>query len=164
MSVGVIVVTLLVSSASIQPRNLELSVTGETSAFEGAVREYQDIWRREGQRIVDAMERTTGLRFEAGPIGVVVYEGPSNSGFRERPMRLGARYSTATKRATLVHELAHRLIGELVPASFEDHPIIFLFVYDVGPNSGESRSLTNRWPSRASGEGSTTTRRLGGTP
>jgi hypothetical protein len=131
VSVGVIVVTLLVSSASIQPRNLELGVTGEISAFEGAVREYQDIWRLEGQRIVDAMERTTGLRFEASPIGVVVYEGLSNSGFRERPMRLRASYSTATERATLVHELAHRLIGELVPASFEDHPIIFLFVYDV---------------------------------
>jgi hypothetical protein len=77
------------------------------------------------------MERVTGLRFEPGPISVVVYEGPSNSGFRTRPMKLRASYSRATKQATLVHELGHRLISELVPASFEDHPIIFLFVYDV---------------------------------
>jgi hypothetical protein len=46
-------------------------------------------------------------------------------------MRLRASYPPATKRATLVHELAHRLISELVPQDFEDHPIIFLFVYDV---------------------------------
>jgi hypothetical protein len=42
-----------------------------------------------------------------------------------------ASYSSATKRATLVHELSHRLISDLVPYDFEDHPTIFLFVYDV---------------------------------
>ena len=77
------------------------------------------------------MERATGLRFEPGPIPVVVYEGPSSSGFRDLPMQLRASYPRATKQATLVHELAHRLISELVPKSFETHPIIFLFVYDV---------------------------------
>jgi hypothetical protein len=46
-------------------------------------------------------------------------------------MQLRASYPRATKQATLVHELAHRLISELVPKSFETHPVIFLFVYDV---------------------------------
>jgi hypothetical protein len=31
----------------------------------------------------------------------------------------------------LVHELAHRLVSGLVPRDVEEHPIIFLFVYDV---------------------------------
>jgi hypothetical protein len=30
-----------------------------------------------------------------------------------------------------VHELGHRLMGELVPAGVDHHSIIFLFVYDV---------------------------------
>jgi len=114
-----------------QDRQLQLRITTESPAFDGAVREYRAIWDNEGHRIVEAMERATGLRFEAGPIPIVVYEGPSFSGFRARPMQLRASYPEATKRATLVHELAHRLIGELGPRDFEDHSIIFLFVYDV---------------------------------
>jgi hypothetical protein len=43
----------------------------------------------------------------------------------------GERISTALERATLVHELAHRLISPITPRRFDDHPIIFLFVYDV---------------------------------
>ncbi len=110
---------------------LRLSIRAESPKFEEAIREYQAIWESEGPRIVKAMERITSLHFEPGPISVVIYEGPSNSGFRDRPMYLRASYPLATKRATLVHELAHRLISELVPQDFEEHPIIFLFVYDV---------------------------------
>ena len=55
----------------------------------------------------------------------------SYSGYGERPMQLRASYPAATKRATLVHELGHRLMGDLVPPSIEHHSIIFLFVYDV---------------------------------
>jgi imidazolonepropionase-like amidohydrolase len=110
---------------------LELEVTAEAPSHEAAAVEYREIWDSQGPRIVEAMERATGLRFEAGPIPVVVYEGPSSSGFGAEPMRMRASYSRATKQATLVHELAHRLISELVPQSFEDHPVIFLFVYDV---------------------------------
>ena len=68
---------------------------------------------------------------EPGPIRAIVYEGISNSGYRDRPMRMRASYPPDTKRATLVHELAHRLISDLVPQHVEEHPIIFLFVYDV---------------------------------
>src|SRR6185436_6855892 len=46
-------------------------------------------------------------------------------------MQLRASYLPATKRATLVHELGHRLMGDLVPAEVDHHSIIFLFVYDV---------------------------------
>jgi hypothetical protein len=46
-------------------------------------------------------------------------------------MRLRASYSSDTKRATLVHELGHRLVGDLVPGTFDDHPAVFLFIYDV---------------------------------
>lgn len=114
-----------------QERSLRLNIAPDSARFAEAASEYQTIWDAEGPRIVEAMEHATGLQFEPGPIGVVVYEGPSNSGYRERPMWLRASYPSSTKRATLVHELAHRLISELVPASFDDHPIIFLFAYDV---------------------------------
>ena len=110
---------------------LQIHFTASAASFDPATKEYSEIWTTEASRIVAAMERATGLRFESGPISAVIYEGPSFSGFGERPMQLRASYSSATKRATLVHELGHRLMGDLVPRDVDHHSIIFLFVYDV---------------------------------
>jgi hypothetical protein len=118
--------------SSAQPTNgTTISFIPWEPEFIAAVDEYRAIWSAEGGRIVEALRRATGLTLEAGPIHAIVYEGPSFSGYHEAPMRLRASYPSATKRATLVHELSHRLIADLVPYDFEDHPTIFLFVYDV---------------------------------
>jgi hypothetical protein len=103
----------------------------ESSRFTAATAEYREIWRTEGERISKALEAATGLEMEAGPIRAIVFEGISNSGYKRQPMRMRASYPPDTKRATLVHELAHRLISDFVSKDGEDHPIIFLFVYDV---------------------------------
>jgi hypothetical protein len=111
--------------------SLQVNFTASAESFRDATEEYRDIWAREGGRIVTAMERVTGLRFESGPIEVVVYEGTSYAGEKGgRPMFLRASYATETKRATLVHELAHRLAAD-VPFKKDHHELIFLFVYDV---------------------------------
>ena len=128
VGIGIILFAGLLSG---EDRILKLDISTKDSSFQNAVQEYQTIWNKEGTRIVQATERATGLRFEDGPIPVVVYEGPSSSGFRDIPMQLRASYPEPTKRGTLVHELAHRLISERVTKDFEDHPVIFLFVYDV---------------------------------
>jgi hypothetical protein len=109
----------------------QIDFTPSADSFAAATQEYRDLWAAEGERITTTMERMTGLRFEAGPIRAVIYEGPSFSGYRERPMQLRASYASDTKRATLVHELGHRLMGDLVPSNVDHHSIIFLFVYDV---------------------------------
>ncbi len=104
----------------------------ESPKFEAAAAEYREIWRTEGERISAALEQATSLEMEAGPIRAIVYEGISNSGYKRRiPMRMRASYPPDTKRATLVHELAHRVISDYTSKDGEDHPIIFLFVYDV---------------------------------
>jgi len=129
---GCLVLVIASAGMSAQAPSLELNFTASAPSFQPATEEYRAIWAAEGPRIVAAMERITGLHFEAGPIAVGVYEGTSLSGIRGiTPMRMRASYSLATKRATLAHELAHRLIGDLVPGTFDDHPVIFLFVYDV---------------------------------
>ena len=103
----------------------------ESARFNAATGEYREIWRTEGERISAALEAATGLQMEAGPIRTIVYGGISNSGYKWKPMRMRASYPPDTKRATLVHELAHRLIADLSSWDLEEHPIIFLFVYDV---------------------------------
>ena len=114
-----------------QAPSLQLDFEAESDSFGDAVAEYRSIWMADGERIVEVVERLTALEFEAGPVHVIVHEGTSFSGYRDIPMRMRASYSSSTKQATLVHELAHRLISELVPDTFEDHPIIFLFVHDA---------------------------------
>lgn len=109
----------------------QIDFQAESARFNAATEEYREIWRTEGERISAALEAATGLEMEAGPIRTIVYGGISNSGYKRQPMRMRASYPPDTKRATLVHELAHRLISDLVSRDFEEHPIIFLFVYDV---------------------------------
>jgi hypothetical protein len=120
--------TLTATDAESYPR---IDFRPESSRYAAATEEYQAIWRTEGERISAALENATGLEMEPGPIKAIVYEGRSNSGYHSNPMRMRWSYPPDTKRATLVHELAHRLIADLVPRDFEEHPVIFLFVYDV---------------------------------
>ena len=109
----------------------QLNFTASAESFRTATEEYRDIWSKEGSRIVSAMEKATGIRFEPGPIEVSIYEGTSYAGERGgRPMVLRASYAPETKRGTLVHELAHRLAAD-VPFKGDHHELIFLFVYDV---------------------------------
>jgi hypothetical protein len=118
------------AAQSAAPR-LHIEFAATAPQFDAATKEYQALWASEGARIVEVMERRTGLRFEPGPIRAMVYEGVSYSGYLERPMYMRASYPFDTKRATLVHEISHRLMGDLVPPDIEHHSIIFLFVYDV---------------------------------
>jgi hypothetical protein len=107
----------------------------ESDSFAAAATEYTAIWRREGPRIIEAMERVSRIRFDSPPyadtaIRAIVFEGVSYSGYRERPMRLRASYPEPTKRATLVHELGHRLqVG--VAGAEDEHEVLFLWLYDV---------------------------------
>ena len=100
--------------------------------FAPASDEYRKLWDLEGERIVAAMEAATGLAFPAAPIEAIVNNSPPMTAYDGRSMRLSARYSPAYKRATLVHEMGHRL-SFLLPRSAEldDHRLLYLFLYDV---------------------------------
>jgi hypothetical protein len=116
------------SAASAGPR---LTFVPEADSFRVAATEYTTIWATEGARIVHAMEAVSGLSFEDSAVVAIVYEGISQSGYRERPMRLRASYPSETKRATLIHELGHRLQAPLFQSREEEHPELFLWLYDV---------------------------------
>ena len=115
---------------------VNVSFSTEDGDLAGAVDEYEQLWAEEGDRIVRAMESISGLRFvkpDYADTAIVahVVEAPSNSGYRDRPMRLRASYPADTKRATLVHELGHRLQTHMFSRNEEEHGPLFLWVYDV---------------------------------
>jgi hypothetical protein len=55
----------------------------------------------------------------------------SFSGYRDRPMRMRASYPPDTKKATLIHELGHRLQSGLFKRDEEEHGPLFLWLNDV---------------------------------
>jgi len=116
-----------------EPRrpSLRLDFVPESSAFAAAAREYEQLWAAEGERIVRAMEEVSGLAVRDTAVTVIVYAGISQSGFRDIPMRMRASYPPDTKKATLIHELGHRLQQGLFRRDEEEHGPLFLWLYDV---------------------------------
>ena len=125
---------LLTISAFAQQPTLNLTFSPESEKYEQATAEYQAIWTAEGKKITEAMESVSGLKFSEKDVRVIVYEGVSWSGYRDKPMKLRASYPSDIKKATLVHELGHRLI---VPISIpkgkqlDEHKVLFLILYDI---------------------------------
>jgi hypothetical protein len=100
--------------------------------FAEAARDYRAIWKADGALIVAAMEAETGLAFPAAPIEAIVRDGRPMTAYDGRTIRLRAGASADYMRATLTHELGHRL-ALLLPrtAEMDDHRLLYLFLYDV---------------------------------
>jgi hypothetical protein len=100
--------------------------------FDAASNEYRSVWLADGARIAAALERTAGLPFPPGRIEAIVSEGRPMTAYDGRTIRLRASYSPAYKKATLVHELGHRLALALPRDSgLDDHRLLYLFLYDA---------------------------------
>ena len=114
-----------------QSKGLRIVFQPESDQFSEAAHEYETIWAREGPTISAAMEAASGLKFEDREVKAMVLEVSSNSGYKEKPMHLRASYPLDTKRATLIHELGHRLQSDLFHHDEDDHKYLFLWIYDV---------------------------------
>jgi len=100
-----------------------------------ASEDYQNIWDNEGEDIVSKIAEISNLKFIEKYINAVVFEGMSFS----HPLSLRASYTAETKKATLIHELCHRLtFGNNLkhPTDNENlqltiHKKINLILYDI---------------------------------
>jgi hypothetical protein len=129
----VTVAFLLTAAASSTAQGVRIHFSPESEQFAEAAREYQSLWEAEGDRIIEALEHVSGLKFAEREIQAVVYEGISRAGLRGAPMRMRASYPVGTKKATLIHELGHRHLMQLRwrPLELDEHRVLFLFLYDV---------------------------------
>ena len=110
----------------------DINFTPESEKFSKAVREYQTIWIKEGKRMIEAMEIVSRLKFKEKNITAIVYEGVSWSGSGSSPMKLRASYPSDVKKATLIHELGHRLISDVTKTKeIDEHRALFLILYDI---------------------------------
>lgn len=77
-----------------------------------ATKQYEAIWHDDATKIVEAFHEITNLEFKQRQIKVKVHDGGSVSGAAHKPMRLNVNNRTIDeKRAALLHELGHRLLG-----------------------------------------------------
>ena len=99
-----------------------------------SVKEYKEIWQKDGGRIVKIMEQISGLRFLDSNIKVFVYYGIPYSGKDiHTPMLLRAYNSLDREKAVLIHELCHRLLFSLDLSKTDclKHQPLFLILYDI---------------------------------
>lgn len=100
--------------------------------FAEASAEYARIWKMDGPRIAASLEAVSGLRFPDAPVEAIVSNARPMTSYDGRLIRLRADYSPDYKKATLVHELGHRLVLALPRrADLDDHRLLYLFLYDV---------------------------------
>ncbi len=127
-----ILILSLAPPAFAQGSRVRFTFSPESEQYAPAAKEYQDIWDAEGEKIVGAMEKVSGVKFAETDVRAIVFEGVSRSGLGDAPMRLRASYPPDVKKATIIHELGHRLIAG-VPRTKEldEHRVLFLILYDV---------------------------------
>jgi hypothetical protein len=105
----------------------------DNDKFTVAAEAYRRIWADEGERVIRAMEQVTRLEFPESAVAAQIYEGPSFSGRGSLPMRLRASYPPDIKKGTLVHEMGHRMNGQLRkrPKDLDEHRLLFLYLYEL---------------------------------
>ena len=126
------ILILAFTSNAFAQNNIKVNFTPESEKYAQATKDYQAIWNGEGKRVIETMESVSGLKFEKQEVRVIVYEGVSFSGFGDSPMKLRASYPSDVKKATLIHELGHRLIASIRKTEeIDEHRVLFLILYDV---------------------------------
>jgi hypothetical protein len=109
-----------------------LSFVPVQPGFAAASDDYARIWRSDGPRIAASLEAVSGLRFPESRIEAIVSDSRPMTSYDGRLIRLRASYSPDYKKATLVHELGHRLVLVLPRRDgLDDHRLLYLFLYDV---------------------------------
>ena len=117
-----------------EAQRVKINFTPESDKFEAATKEYQSLWRAEGDKMINTLEKVSGVKFRETEFDAIVFEGVSRSGRPGgSPMKMRASYSPDTKKATLIHEIGHRHLSQLPqrPSGLDEHSFLFLILYDV---------------------------------
>ena len=111
------IVLALFAQAVTSGTPVEMEFVAESRTFDAAATIYTDIWRKDGARMVEVMEKVSGIRFADRRVRAIVLEGVSYSGFGDIPMRL---------------RLGHRLLsGIRTRDEIDEHRKLFLVLYDM---------------------------------
>ncbi|HEX8580117.1 MAG TPA: hypothetical protein VF655_11065 [Allosphingosinicella sp.] len=122
-------ILLLLSGALSGAPLLEFSAADPSLA--PAAAEYRALWCADGARIIATMERLSGQPYPGGVVKVLISNNTPMTAFGGGSMTLKASYPTYYRRATLVHEIGHRLAFTVKRnTELDEHRLLYLFLYD----------------------------------
>lgn len=113
----------------------------DVNTLQEPTKRYEAIWKKEGEKIIEKIEETSGLKFKESYINAIVFIAKLPS--RSCPLSLKANITNERKLAVLIHELCHRIlaangIGLLKnqfqseqERTYEVHKVLNLVLYDV---------------------------------
>ncbi|HEY7810713.1 MAG TPA: hypothetical protein VIA98_10060 [Allosphingosinicella sp.] len=108
-----------------------LQFSAADPSLSAATAEYRALWCADGPRIIATMERLAGQPYPGGVVKVLISNNTPMTAFGGGSMTLKASYPTYYKRATLVHEIGHRLAFTVKRnAELDEHRLLYLFLYD----------------------------------
>src|SRR5690606_14193997 len=128
--VPVALCALLLAGEAYAGTRVEIDFIPMTPAHAPAARAYEAIWEEFGERIVAAREARTCLPFSETKLAAIIDDAPRHSGRPNYPMRLRAGYSREVQQSTLVHELGHRHLWQLVERldGIDGHRTLYLIL------------------------------------
>jgi hypothetical protein len=103
--------------------------------YSAAIDEYKKLWKKEGEKIVKAIEKISNLKFQETEINAIVYFGILPS--RSRPLCLTVKDSKERRLSILIHELGHRIISGNIrrrktkSIPMDAHKLLDLILYDI---------------------------------
>ena len=158
IGIGIVVVGVMLL-ADVAQTQVDAVFTASSAENEYDANMYRAIWDEYGERIVTALEAWTCMPFPESNVSAIVAEAVSNSGGPEHPMRLRASYIRKVKQSTLVHELGHRHLWQLVERldEIDGHMTLYLVLDRVwadvwGEEFAEDRVLgESGWHDRYAG-------------
>ena len=106
----------------------------EEDEIQNAAKVYQAIWNKEGEQIVKTIKNHTNLSFLGNELEALVYNGRP----RSLPLSFSYKYKSTGKRASMIHELLHKLFydnkvdtNEVGQDPLKSHKILDLVLYDI---------------------------------
>ena len=122
----------LVMATPIRAASPAITFTPIAPRFREAADEYRALWEQEGDRIVGALERAAGIPFPPAPIEVLVTDSATMTSLDGRTIRMRPFHGRDFAKATLAHEMGHRLALALPRTpEMDDHRVLYLFLYDA---------------------------------
>ena len=140
MKCALIVLIAVATSAKAQQPGPALSFFAADPEHSASADSARRMWEADGRRIVETLERVTGLRFQDKTITVIMRAAPASSGAAgspTSPLRLDVRYPIPM---SLIHELGHRLNQQLTRlppdlrtghSGLDGHKLLYLYLYDA---------------------------------
>lgn len=99
--------------------------------FIEAAEEYTKIWNEDGKRITEVIEIMSGSSFRADMYSAIILDNKPSSSY---PLILRSSYTLIQKKATLIHELTHKVIqrnDDMKVSELENHKVLDLILYDI---------------------------------